>query len=104
MPDDGEMKERDGRRMLLRLYIADNTQPSVKAMANLEAIRRNHLYGYADIEIVDILEDPIRTLVEGVLVTPTLVRLSPLPARRIVGDLSDTLEVLQALEATGGPE
>ena len=50
--------------------------------------------------MVDILREPLRTLVEGVLVTPTLVRLSP-PLRHIVGDLSDRAIVLRALGLEG---
>jgi circadian clock protein KaiB len=46
---------------------------------------------------VDLLQEPLRALSEGILFTPTLVRLSPLPARKIVGDLSDTAGVLLAL-------
>jgi hypothetical protein len=36
-------------------------------------------------------------LADGIIVTPTLVRLLPLPAMRIVGNLSDTTQVLLAL-------
>jgi len=54
----------------------------------------------AEIEVVDILREPLRTLVEGVLVTPTLVRLSP-PVRHIVGDPSDRAIVLRALGLDG---
>jgi hypothetical protein len=43
------------------------------------------------------LREPIRTLQEGVLVTPTLVRLEPAPSRTIVGTLSDSPQVLEAL-------
>ena len=44
--------------------------------------------------------EPLRALVEGILVTPTLVRLSP-PVRHIVGDLSDRAIVLRALGLDG---
>jgi hypothetical protein len=50
--------------------------------------------------VVDILQEPLRALVEGILVTPTLVRLSP-PVRHIVGDLRDRGIVLRALGLEG---
>jgi circadian clock protein KaiB len=50
-----------------------------------------------ELEIVDVLQDPRRALDDGVLVTPTLVRLSPLPAVKIVGDLNEREQVLSAL-------
>lgn len=81
----------------LILYIADDTIPSLQAKANLEALCREYMPDNATIEIVDILIDPIRCLNEGVLVTPTLVKLFPPPVRKIVGNLDDTKVVLDAL-------
>ena len=40
--------------------------------------------------------EPLCALVEGILVTPTLVRLSP-PVGRVVGELSDRAIVRRAL-------
>jgi circadian clock protein KaiB len=39
----------------------------------------------------------MRALQEGVLVTPTLVRLEPEPVRTIIGTLSDNARVLETL-------
>ncbi len=86
---------------LFRLYIADETPNSARAVANLQSICQEHLQGRYKIEVVDILQAPLRALSEGVLVTPTLVRLFPLPVRKIVGDLSDRTAVLLALGLEG---
>ena len=86
-----------GEITLFRLYIADETPTSVRAISNLKNIRQEYLHDRCTIEVVDILQDPLRTLSEGVLVIPTLIRLSPLPVRKIVGDLSETITVLHAL-------
>ena len=50
-----------------------------------------------DLEIVDLLAQPLRALADGVVVTPTLIKFLPLPVQRIVGNLSDTSQVLLAL-------
>lgn len=84
-----------GKTILFRLYIADGTSSSAQAMANLASIKEYLPDGH-EIEMVDILREPLRALAEGILVTPTLVRLSP-PLRHIVGDLSDRAIVLRAL-------
>jgi circadian clock protein KaiB len=89
-------------KALLRLYVAGNSNPSKTAMANLEAICREYICDNYTIDIVDILKDPIRALSDGVLVTPALVRFSPLPVRRIIGDLSDKQAVLLALDLKEG--
>ena len=40
---------------------------------------------------------PRRALADGVIVTPTLLRLRPVPVQRVIGDLSDTARVLLTL-------
>jgi circadian clock protein KaiB len=80
-----------------RLYVADHAENSVRAVANLAAICREHLPGRYKIEVVDVFKEPERALADGILMTPTLIRLAPTPVRRIVGTLSDARPVLHAL-------
>lgn len=83
--------------VVLRLYIAGRAPNSVKAVANLEAICREHLKEGYNLEIVDVCEHPRRALDDGVLVTPSLTKLSPSPGANVIGNLSDTSTVLAAL-------
>lgn len=80
-----------------RLYVAGDALNSAQALANLGALGRAHLAGRHEIEIVDVFKDPQRALADGIFMTPTLVKLAPSPVRRIVGTLSQTQPVLQAL-------
>ena len=80
-----------------RLYVAGNTRNSELAIFNLKALCGAYLAGAHEIEIVDIVRDPDRALSDGIFMTPTLVKLSPPPGRRIVGTLSQSQPVLQAL-------
>lgn len=79
-----------------RLYVAGDAPNSARAAANLAAICRAHLPDRHEIEVVDVFREPKRALADGIFMTPTLVRLAPSPARRIVGTLSQTPSVLQA--------
>lgn len=90
--------------VVLRLYIAGGAPNSVEAIANLEAICREHLKGGHRLEVVDVLENPQRAMAEGVLVTPSLAKLSPLPAANVVGNLSDKAKVLLALGLKRKPQ
>lgn len=81
-----------------RLYIAGEAVNSRQALAKLHAVCRNHLAGRHSIEVVDVFREPERALAEGIFMTPTLLRLAPAPVRRIVGNLSDTATLLQALD------
>ena len=80
-----------------RLYVADDTQNSAQALANLNALCLAHLAERYDIEIVDVFRNPKRALDDGIRMTPTLIKLSPPPVQKIVGTLSRTTRVLQLL-------
>ena len=83
--------------VVLRLYIAGGAPNSLQAIANLEAICQEYLEGGHKLEVVDVLEHPRRAMAEGVLVTPSLAKLSPGPTANVVGNLSDKAKVLLAL-------
>ena len=87
------------RRVLFkfRLYVAGDALNSAQALANLPALCREHLPDRHEIEVVDVFREPKRALADAVFITPTLIKLAPLPVRTIVGTLSQTQTVLQAL-------
>ena len=87
----------------LRLYIVGDAPNSVLAIANLEAICREYLKEGHRLEVVDVLKYPLRALAEGIVVTPSLAKLSPGPVARIVGNLSDKAKVLLALGIASHP-
>jgi circadian clock protein KaiB len=80
-----------------RLYVATGTLNSTQAMINLSALCRAHLAGRHEIEVVDVFREPQRALAEEIRMTPTLLKLTPHPAKRIVGSLSQTQRVLETL-------
>jgi circadian clock protein KaiB len=81
----------------LRLYVAGDAQNSLAAVENLHGICDRFLPDRHKIELIDVLREPRRALADGVLMTPMLVKLAPGPVRKIVGSLSQTQIVLQAL-------
>ncbi len=83
--------------VVLRLYVAGGAPNSVQAIANLEAICRQHFKDGHRLEIVDVLEHPQRAMADGVLVTPSLAKLSPRPTANVIGNLNDRAKVLLAL-------
>lgn len=85
-----------------RLYVADGALNSAQAHANLMALCRSHLPDRYEIDLVDVFKEPQRALEDGIFMTPTLIRLAPLPVRRIVGTLSQIEVVLRVLDLDGG--
>ena len=90
-------KRVDGTPVEMHLYIAKNAPNSVQAIANLALICKEHLENLFTLEIIDVLESPLRAMADGILVTPSLTRISPSPVVKIVGNLSDSSSVMLAL-------
>lgn len=88
--------------VVMRLYIAGTAPNSVKAIANLKAICARYLKDSYKLEIVDVCEHPRRALADGILVTPSLAKVSPSPTSNVIGNLSDTGSVLAALGLPAG--
>ncbi|HVB31159.1 MAG TPA: circadian clock KaiB family protein [Gemmatimonadaceae bacterium] len=91
------LRPKPAPRLRLRLYVAGNAPNSLHAIANLTALCDQHFPSAHHIEIVDLLTHPQRALADGIIVTPTLVKLSPAPVQHVVGSLSDATHVLRAL-------
>ena len=96
--ESGEMPT-TGHLLRLRLYVAGHAPNSLRAIANIQAICDEHFASHHELEVVDLLEQPERALADGIIVTPTLLKLSPLPTQRLIGNLSDTSQVLLALSS-----
>lgn len=83
---------------MLRLYIAGQTPKSLVAISNLKKICTEHLEGRYKIEIIDLLKHPTLARDHQILAIPTLVRQLPVPIRKIIGDLSNTEQVVVGLD------
>ncbi len=82
----------------LRLYVAGQTPRAVTAFGNLKRICEEHLAGRYRIEVIDLLKSPQLARGDQILAVPTLVRKLPVPVRKIIGDLSNTVRVLVGLD------
>lgn len=81
----------------LKLYVIGRTQRTERAIANLETLLGELSGSGHEFEIFDILERPELADQERLLATPTLIRTMPPPPRRVIGDLSNTAAVAEAL-------
>jgi circadian clock protein KaiB len=88
----------DSKQFVLRLYIAGQTPRSLQALSNLRRICQEHLSGKYKVEVIDLLQKPQLAAGDQILAIPTLVRPLPKPARKIIGDLSNTERVLVGLD------
>ena len=86
------------RQFLFTLYVAGESPRSHQAAANLRRLVEDWLGGGEyEVTVVDVTREPQRAEEQRILTTPTLVKESPGPVRRVTGDLSDPGRVLAAL-------
>jgi len=90
--------------IILKLYVAGTAPNSARARANLEAILHGFPVVRCQVEIIDVFEQPLRALKDGIIVTPTLVKIAPPPGEQIVGDLGNYARVRDVLGLSGGKD
>ncbi len=84
-------------KLLFRLYITEHAPSSTRALENLETICEHYFDDNYELEIVNATVDPRRAVQDGILVTPTLVKVSPEPAWSVIGDLSEDAHILASI-------
>ena len=89
---------------VLRLYVTGASPRSARAIANVRRICDAYLPGRHDLEVVDISQHPMEAKNAQILASPTLIRMLPLPARRFVGDMSQSERILVGLGLRKVPE
>lgn len=81
----------------LTLFVAGLSALSRRAIVNTRQICEQHLEGRYELEIVDLAKDPHLAISEQIIAAPTLLKRSPLPVRRFVGDMSRVSVILKGL-------
>lgn len=81
----------------LRLFVTGATPNSSRAISNLKQICEKYLKGNYELEIIDIYQQPLVAESEQIVALPLLIKKTPFPVRRLIGDMSDTDKVLRGL-------
>jgi len=85
--------------LILRLYVTMGTPASSRAIANIRRLCEQHLEpARYRLDVFNIAEHIERATADEVIASPTLVRVSPLPRRRFIGDLSNSQSLSSMLE------
>ncbi len=79
------------------MYVTGKAPNSRRAMASLRRLCDEEFEGQYRLVIIDVMEQPQLAKDDAILAAPTLIKVSPLPVRRLVGDLSDAERVLSSL-------
>jgi circadian clock protein KaiB len=96
-PDDFDRLLRPARHYRLRLYIAGTNQNSFHAIECLRQLCDDVLPGKAELEVIDLYQQPELAQRDHIIAAPCLIKLSPLPRRIFIGDLSNRKQLLLGL-------
>ena len=83
--------------LVLKLFVSGASPNSLKAITNLKEILEANMKGRYSLQIIDVYKDESVAIKEQVVALPMLIRKSPLPERRLIGDMSETEKVLSGL-------
>jgi circadian clock protein KaiB len=89
--------ERGRDRYRLMLYVTGMTPRSTEAVAAIKSLCEELLAGNYELGVVDMYQEPARAQEDQIVASPTLVKRSPDPERRLVGNLSNRERVLRGL-------
>jgi circadian clock protein KaiB len=92
------------KEYILKLYITGDSANSQSAIKNLNGILEKEIKNLYKLKVVDVLKRPNLAEQDRILATPTLMKVSPAPAKRIIGDLSDWGKVRLGLELNNEPK
>lgn len=81
----------------LKLFVTGASPNSLRAISNLKTLCEKYLAKKYNLEIIDVYQQPLKAQDEQIIALPMLVKSSPLPLKRLIGDMSDTGKVLKGL-------
>ena len=84
----------------LRLYVTGATPNSARAIVNLKEFCETHLKDNYELEIIDVYQQPLTAEADQVIAIPMLIKLAPMPQRRLIGDMSDKEKIFKGLNVT----
>jgi circadian clock protein KaiB len=85
------------KEYVLQLFVTGILPNSVRAIGNIKVICEKYLKDRYELEIIDIYQQPDVAIAEDIIAVPVLIKISPFPKVRLVGDLSNTEKVLKVL-------
>jgi circadian clock protein KaiB len=87
-----------GAKYVFRLYVTGMTPKSILAITNVQTLCEKHLSGCYELKVIDIYQQPELAREAQIIATPTLIKKTPLPLRRLIGDMSNTEKFLVGID------
>ena len=81
----------------LYLFISGASPNSIRAVKNIKVLCEEYLKGRYTLEIIDVHQQVEMTSSEQVVALPLLIKKTPSPIKRLIGDMSQKEKVLKGL-------
>lgn len=85
---------------VFRLYITGASPNSSRAITNLKAFCDKYLGNHYELQVIDVYQQPQIAKSVDIFALPLLIKKSPLPERRLIGDMSNSAKLLKSLNVT----
>jgi len=80
-----------------KLYVVQSSPRTAMIVEKLKEILKDEFNDQYILEVIDVFENMDMTESDGILATPTLIKTSPEPCKRVIGDFGDSEKVFTGL-------
>jgi len=80
-----------------RLFISSKNNITEQTLNRIHQLLEERLTSPYTLKVIDICQNPEQAQIHQIFVTPTLIRVSPKPTKRIVGQLDDISRILKII-------
>ena len=85
-------------KYVLRLFVAGATARSCQAVLRVRQLCEAELKDNCELDVIDIYQQPELARANQIVATPTLIKESPRPMRRFIGNLLNTTGLFAELD------
>lgn len=83
--------------LVLRLFVSGHSALTEQILQTLQGVLETSRHRPYTLKVIDVAKHPDQAEADQISATPTLIRIWPLPVRRLVGDLDDPRAILNLL-------
>jgi circadian clock protein KaiB len=82
---------------IFKLFIVKDNPKSQSLVERVQRLLKDVLGENYQVDIIDILENPELAMRDKVIASPTLIKVSPLPQKRLIGHFNDNEKIISGL-------
>lgn len=86
-----------GTEYIIQLFISSNDSNAEQTLSNIHQLLEERLTDSYTLKVIDVAKHPEQATIHHITATPTLVKISPKPTKRIVGPLNDIQRIFDII-------